>query len=790
MELHPPVSSSNDDVYPLEKLEGEARALPSKPARRGNIDADVVLAPTAAGQSVSTMVSAPVVVGLVSANETDTVVSSKVSTATGADAVQGGGTVASGIASAPGGTRRRAGSSASSAEATTVADAGSSPVPAPAPANAPAPGPRVSKLRPRRHRGRVRLRHVLQAWSVSLVVHVAILSVLAYARFAPDTIKKIINFDSALVGNRGGELELLPIYADPDNIPRDKAIGDENASTPGEPVQVVVGDGGGDDGEDGGGVIVASGMATGRSSTTPRVRGVGKGRINEGSSLPGIKVEGLGGSPLALLPAAPAADLSGGGKIAGDPVFDVKEIGVALDQLAREILRHLKDHKLTVVWLFDESVSMQDDQRTILEKFDRVSSELKGNVDAEKKSAGALNHAIVGFGQGIDYVLEKPRDDIDQVGKAIKHLKIDPTGIENTMWALREVINHYSGLIRKDRKLLIVLVTDESGDDGADVEEARQALKKFKVPLYVIGRQSLFGYPWAHHRYEDPVTKDVYHPLIRRGPETADLELYQWDGLYDRWDEQPSGFAPYELARLTKDSGGIYFILPSEEFMRVRQREQAYSSTQLKEYLPEYDNRTIYVEKRNNSPLRQLLHAIVIEGKNFLYRRDFPIAPEELVKAALEEGPKATVKLNLLLEIQTRLENLKKLREREPEKRWQAHYDLMLAQTVAFQVKAYEYRALMASIAQSPPQPKGRPAPDLTITWVVNHSTKPLAPRNLTAKKYAEAERLLKDVIARHPKTPWADLAQDALNRGLSVQLDEWHHNPKYYDRSQFVPRY
>ena len=62
---------------------------------------------------------------------------------------------------------------------------------------------------------------------------------------------------------------------------------------------MVVGDG---DGEDGGGVIVAGGMGTGRPSNTPRVRGVGKGRINEGSSLPGVKVDGLGGSPLTLLP--------------------------------------------------------------------------------------------------------------------------------------------------------------------------------------------------------------------------------------------------------------------------------------------------------------------------------------------------------------------------------------------------------------------------------------------------------------------------------------------------------
>ncbi len=132
-------------------------------------------------------------------------------------------------------------------------------------------------------------------------------------------------------------------------------------------------------------MIVAGGMGTGRPSATPRVRGAGKGRINEGSSLPGVKIDGLARSPLNLLPVAPAADLGGGGKIAGDPIFDVKEIGVALDQLAREILRHLKDHKLTVVWLFDESITMQDDQKTIVEKFDRVSSELKQHIDARQE---------------------------------------------------------------------------------------------------------------------------------------------------------------------------------------------------------------------------------------------------------------------------------------------------------------------------------------------------------------------------------------------------------------------
>ena len=74
----------------------------------------------------------------------------------------------------------------------------------------------------------------MQAWGVSLVVHVAILSALAAATFSSrDAIKKIVNFDSALASYRNGEPEVLPIYADPDNIPRDRAIGDENANTRG-----------------------------------------------------------------------------------------------------------------------------------------------------------------------------------------------------------------------------------------------------------------------------------------------------------------------------------------------------------------------------------------------------------------------------------------------------------------------------------------------------------------------------------------------------------------------------
>ena len=95
---------------------------------------------------------------------------------------------------------------------------------------------------------------------------------------------------------------------------------------------------------------------------------------------------------------------------------------------------------------------------------------------AARKQAGPasvpLTHAIVGFGSELHYELEKPTPNVDAIGEAIEHLKIDGTGTENTMHAIQEVINHYAGLIKKERRLVIVLVTDESGDDGSYLEEA------------------------------------------------------------------------------------------------------------------------------------------------------------------------------------------------------------------------------------------------------------------------------------------------------------------------------
>jgi len=179
----------------------------------------------------------------------------------------------------------------------------------------------------------------------------------------------------------------------------------------------------------------------------------------------------------------------------------------------------------------------------------------------------------------------------------------------------------------------------------------------------------------------------------------------------------------------------------------------------------------------------------------FAVRRGFPVDPSELVEAALPAIATATLRLAALNDVEQRLRQLAKLREREPEKRWQADYDLMLAQIVTYQIKTYEYRALLQDVVRKielgkPPVPKHQPSPDLMVTWEINHSPGRLAPKDITEKTYVEAQRLLKLVIERHPRTPWADLAQDEINRGFSVRIDEWDRSPRYNEREKLVPKY
>lgn len=630
--------------------------------------------------------------------------------------------------------------------------------------------PRPKVRRPRR--GAPVWRWDAPSWGVSLMVHVAVLVALALMAVGsrPDLMLGSIDA-GAIDSNRSDADDLTAILETPSDEFSELAVGDATSI-----------------------------LSPGAPSATPAIRAE-TAVVSESRSLAGLVSVTVPTPSNILLPSAGAMniDLSGGRRISGETGRQTDGYGEALDQLAREILAHLANSRVTVLWVFDESGSMKDDQRTIRDRFDRVIGELRPRLSTDRRPAGDLEHAIVGFGETVHFEGPAPRADLEEIRQAIDSLRIDESGIENTMKAVFQTLERYSTrVIPKDRKILMVLITDESGDDGGLVEQARLALVNRGVTAYVLGRQSMFGYDKVRLLYKDPVTGDDYWPTITRGPETAGLEMLQWDGLWkDRHDEQPSGFAPYELARLVRDTGGIFFLLPNEEELRLRPNgERHYPFETLKEYSPDYSPRGDYASRVGQSELRRTMQEIIqLTRQDFGFERHFPVSLPELSQKIAQEVPKVDIQLKALFEIEKRLRAMEPARDKEASKRWQANYDLMLAQVVAFQVKAYEYRSCLAEMVSLGNQgklvPKNPPVPNQRRTdWVIDHSGKKKAPNEETEKKYAEATRLLEQVIERHPETPWADLAQITLSRGLGCDWYEWNVHPDYTKRAELVPKF
>lgn len=447
-----------------------------------------------------------------------------------------------------------------------------------------------------------------------------------------------------------------------------------------------------------------------------------------------------------------------------------------LDALVREIVRFQgpKLRPVTVVWLFDRSRSMLDDRRPLRQKLTTVARDLErvkrvaigaGLVPPPENPAKdvlGISHLVVEFGQSSHLVDPEPTESFNWVLDAFDRLTIDESGVENTFHAIARAIREADDAVPQTTRLMLVVATDEAGNDDHFHEDARTAAIESAVPMYVIGRQALFGMTRARlHAAPDGAP----HPTIRRGPESAELEVLAWDGLQSRDDEQPSGFAPYALGRLAKDTGGIFFMLPWEEHQRVHLREKAYSILTLRAYAPDYDNRSAYIVSRERSRLRHALHESVEVTRHFALPLRFPYEPAPIVESLADAGAKAERQRTQLAAIEATLRALEHERDREPSRRWQAHYDLTLAQVVAFQITVREYRAAVVALRGKADTAQD----DAPPAWEITHGRERQAPRDGTQAGYDEAERLLQLVVERHPDTPWADLARTIRERGLSV---------------------
>lgn len=516
-----------------------------------------------------------------------------------------------------------------------------------------------------------------------------------------------------------------------------------------------------------------------------------------------------------------AAEL-GEGEVTGDVGAMVEGYGQAMGIITQEIVRMMRQQKVTVIWMFDESESLEDDRKEIRENYLRVYEEL-GIAAAQDKElrrgSELLLTSVVSYGATVHEHTRQPTGNPELVKAAFDKVQIDASGEENMCQSVRAVLNKYKRMaIQGKRKLAVIVVSDESGDDGGYVEEAIIAAKAAKAPIYVMGRESMFGYPYARQRwtYEDKNKgiKESFWLRVRRGPETAFPEALQWNGLHSRDDAQSAGFGPYEQVRMAKETGGIFFVLPGEEknlVGRGANDKRKYDFLALREYTPLLLSRREYLEERGTSEFRQTLWNVVARlnpNKNKLLfqthdpelnlrTQHYPLMLAPFRAEAARQVIKATKSMMLINEALGMLDAVRPSRAREPSQRWRAAYDLSYAQLHMFRLRLYQFLLAMDVHANAMPKPKNPKANEWNFWRNKRNNRDPdeaqyerlktafkldmdrAAYIAMVREEEKKAIELLDDVIKNHSDTPWAIRAEREKDDGFGFAVADRLWDPK-----------
>lgn len=467
------------------------------------------------------------------------------------------------------------------------------------------------------------------------------------------------------------------------------------------------------------------------------------------------------------------------GEVKGEARDIVGSYQQALDRLAQELLWMLDRGPVLAVWCFDQSNSMKDDQREIRDRFETVYEQL-GLTDRVKNDA--LLTAVTSYGGGfVDHTSHDPTSNRDRIRQAIDSIPVDGSGKEMMCSAVGTTITTYRDLARRGRRqMALILVTDESGDrenNGAYLEQAIAVAKSANCRIYVLGRESVFGYPFAHFRWTHPQTNRVHWLPMDRGPETAFPEQLQTNGFRRRYDAFSSGFGPYEQARMARETNGIFFMLPSIEEDVVGRHKESYATEALRPYRPDLRARVEVLADRAEFPLRTLIWSVIQDlnpyepsnRKAIEMRMNFSIEPQEFIAQARREQEKAKMHLRYMAEAEKALLDGSLLREQEADPRWQANYDIILAQLVAYQARIYEYGVALDAFIAKPKTTEPMRGNRRHVNWDIR-----TVKRTLTedAKPYIDrATSMFEQIQLDHPGSPWAARARWELQRGYGVDL-------------------
>jgi hypothetical protein len=492
-------------------------------------------------------------------------------------------------------------------------------------------------------------------------------------------------------------------------------------------------------------------------------------------------------------------------------VREVEDVAGAVARYTGAIRGEMEQGDTLVLWLLDQSLSLHGDRQKIAFELEPFFKSIRGFNELRSQSGREflLRHAIVAYGRNSFQRLE-PTPLGWKVIKEVKELPVDPSGLENVMTAIQRSLYYYRGAEKHRERIIIMVWTDESGDDTQLLEPTISLCRAAGAAVHIVGPSAVVGSDRGSHLWHQPGTGHGYYLPVTRGPESSFPEralLAYWYTGPRFWAQDGaavaknvtsyggpyrervlSGFGSYALTRLALETGGTFTI-----YDRPADRPQ-YRLEDVREHMPDYGSRQEYLASLQDRPLRLALHEAAMfthqqfgkldqpqftfyGGRASVYPFDStggiyfapPVFRSRLKKSLEDEAAQATqmqaIARKALSFFEKKDEDLEYEYRQEPSKRWRAWYDLNRGRLLATSVRAREYAQLCRLILRYPEKVLGINTNHLAFRF---RETLRISGCEADA---AEAKRLLKRCVDANPKTPWADFALWELEVPMGLDL-------------------
>jgi len=470
----------------------------------------------------------------------------------------------------------------------------------------------------------------------------------------------------------------------------------------------------------------------------------------------------------------------------GDAGVGTAHASGAVDRLTAEIVTSLQQRPTLVCWIFDQSVSLAGQRKEIADRLRRVFGELQ---TAEVMPAGrVLENLVFGYGHQVQRVLDKPSADTDRVVEAIASIPVDDTGVEMTFSAIAEAAKTAQRFraSAKQCNVMIVVFTDEVGDDQQKADAVTRFCREHSMRTYVVGVPAPFGQGEVAIKFREfdlRFDDGVQWARVRQGPETLFPEVVRIRSGTEADEPLDSGFGPFSLSKLCAETGGMYFCVHAnrETRGRVGDRDVADMSSRLRyffdpevmrPYRPDYLP-TSRIERilAGNRAMRALVEAAtaseIAPMESPVY--EFPRQDDGTFVNLLSNAQKKAAVLQpridaLLATLASGLPD----RDRLTEKRWQAGFDLAMGRVLALKVRTDSYNIILAQAKSG--MTFVNPQND---TWRLVSDREIAKVGSQTEKLANQARTYLSRVVDDHPGTPWAYLAAAELRIPLGYRWEE-----------------